>query len=185
MDTYTNKQKKQLFEKINTLSKTEHAEIFKILKKFNTSNDNLLPLTKNKNGLFFNLSIINDELYDDINNFVTYSFNNKKNLDDYDKKINECKINNNFTNIIHINFDKMPKQEQEQPDWNNVVTEYKSVQKIANYIEKMLIDREKVGKKKMNVKFNNARKKYAKKIINEKKFDYDGFKDLEYEQYIT
>ena len=29
---YTNKQKKQLFEKINTLSKTEHTEIFKILK---------------------------------------------------------------------------------------------------------------------------------------------------------
>lgn len=191
MEKYTNKHKKYLFEKINILSKTEHEEIYKILKKYNNENTaNIICFSKNKNGVFFNLSDVNDIMYEELDNFVSYCINNKKNLDDYDKKINECKINNNYNNIIHINFDTFPKEHAihdkiEQEDWNNIITDSKSIQKVANYVEKMMVDRDKIGKKKINVKFNNAKKKFSKKIYSDKKFDIEGFKDLDYEPYIT
>lgn len=183
MNKYTNKHKKQLFEKINILSKTEHEEIYKIVKK----HDNI-TFSKNKNGIFFNLSDINDEMYEELDNFVTYCINNKKDLDDYDKKINECKINNNYNNIIHINLDTMPQEhalieKMEFEDWNKIICDSKSILKVSTYVEKLMTDRDKIGKKKINVKFNNAKKKFAKKIYNEKKFDSDGSKDLELESY--
>lgn len=189
MEKYTNKHKKVLFEKINSLSKTEHEEIYKILVNFNSANEeNAINFSKNKNGIFFNLSEITDDLYDELDGFVTYCINNKKDLDDYDKKINECKINNNYTNIIHINFDTMPKEhhelEKQLEDWNSVVTEAKSIQKVANYVEKLMSEKEKLGKKKMNVKFNNAKKKYSKRVNPDKKFDSEGFKDLEQDSYL-
>jgi hypothetical protein len=189
MDKYTNKHKKFLFEKINSLSKTEHEEIYKILKKHNTNNpDFLINFSRNKNGIFFNLSDINDVLFEELDNFVTYCINNKKDLDDYDKKINECKINNNYNNIIHINLESYPKEELYQEkmleDWNMIITDPKSVVRVANYVERLMNDRDRIGKKKMNVKFNNARKKFAKRVVNEKKIDADGFKDLEPESYL-
>ena len=81
---YNNKFRKMLFEKINTMTKTEHEEIFKIIKEKNKD----IPYSKNKNGIFFNLSSIDDNTIHDINNFVNYCISNKQELDDYDKKIN-------------------------------------------------------------------------------------------------
>lgn len=184
MNKYTNKNKKQLFEKINTLSKTEHEEIYKIVKK-----NNDITFSKNKNGIFFNLSDINDSMYEDLDNFVTYCINNKKNLDDYDKKINECKINNNYNNIIHINLDTLPQEhalieKMELEDWNKIILDSKAIQKVSTYVEKLMNDRDKICKKKNNAKFNNAKKKFAKKIYSEKKIDVDVSKDLEIESYL-
>jgi hypothetical protein len=189
---YTNKHKKRLFEKINSLSKTEHEEIYKIIQMFNSKHtekdsDIQVSLSKNKNGVFFNLTEISDELFEEIDAFVTYCINNTKDLDDYDKKINECKYNNT---ILHINLDNMPKDElqsvrdKEEDDWNTILKDNVSQQKVVTFIEKLMSDRDKVGKKKMNVKFNNAKKKYAKRVTNEKKIDGDGFKDLEIEPYL-
>jgi hypothetical protein len=181
---YTNKHKKLLFEKINTLSKTEHEEIYKIVKK----NDDII-FSKNKNGVFFNLSDITDLMYEELENFIIYCINNKKNLDDYDKKINECKINNNYNNIIHINFDTMPQdhaliEKIEAEDWNNIILDSKAIQKVSSYVEKLMNDRDKICKKKNNVKFNNAKKKFAKRIYSEKKIVNDLIKDLEIESYL-
>jgi hypothetical protein len=129
-------------------------------------------------------------LFEELDNFVTYCINNKKDLDDYDKKINECKINNNYNNIIHINIENSVAKEelnQEKPteDWNNIIVDPKSVQRVANYVEKLMADRDRIGKKKINAKFNNARKKFAKKVISDKKIDVEGFKDLECEPYLV
>jgi len=181
---YTNKHKKQLFEKITNLSKTEHEEIFKIVKKNAEIN-----FSKNKNGVFFNLSDISDSMYEELDNFVTYCINNKKNLDDYDKKINECKINNNYNNIINANNLDFNLQENiliEKmllEDWNNIISDSKSIQRVTSYVEKLMNDRDKILKKKTNVKFNNAKKKFAKKTYNDKKFESD-LKDLEQENYL-
>lgn len=187
---YTNKHKKQLFEKIDSLSKTEHEEIYKILKDFSMkSEESSIKFSKNKNGIFFNLSDIADELYDELDKFVQYCTNNKKDLDDYDKRINECKINNNFTNIIHLNLETMPRDEsnfhhvKKNVDWN-AVAEPKSVQKVANYIERLMTDNDNVGKKNVNAKFNNAKKKYAKRVACEKKIDSEGIRDLVTESYL-
>jgi hypothetical protein len=184
MNKYTNKNKKQLFEKINTLSKTEHEEIYKIVRK-----NNDITFSKNKNGIFFNLSDISDSMYEELDNFVTYCINNKKNLDDYDKKINECKINNNYNNIIHINLDTLPQEnalieKMELEDWNKIILDSKAIQKVSTYVEKLMNDRDKICKKKNNVKFNNAKKKFAKKIYSEKKIENDVSKDLEIESYL-
>jgi len=185
--TYTNKQKKQLFARINTLSKTEHEEIYKILTEHNDGDG--ISFSKNKNGVFFNLSDVSDELYNKIDSFVQYCINNNKSLDDYDKKINECKINNNYANIIHINFDTMPLEEQDDSknvteDWNNVIVDAKSIQRVAAYVERMMADRDKLGKKKVNAKFNNARKKYAKRQVNEKKIDSELQFELSVDPYL-
>lgn len=181
---YGNKHKKQLFSKINSLSKTEHDEIYKILKE---SSD--IIFSKNKNGVFFNLSEVSDTLYERIDNFVDYCINNKKNLDDYDQKINECKINNNYANIIRINLNDLPNEDidaiKDGEDWNNIITDPKSVQRVSNYVEKLMSDKDKVGKKKMNVKFSNAKKKYAKRVtLDTKKIDTEISLDLEQEPYL-
>jgi len=189
---YTNKQKKILFDKINFLSKTEHEEIFKIIKKYNEIHKcNQIHFSKNKNGVFFNLSNLNDIICNEIDNFVNYCIENKKNLDDYDKKINECKINNNYNNIININFDNMHKKDSdynleknEKENWNNIITNTKSIQKIVNYIEKLINDKDKICKKKVNIKFNNAKKKFSKKISNEKKIELEYTTNLEYDNYL-
>ncbi len=194
MDKYSNKQKKLLFEKINKLSKTEHEEIYKILLKFNSSDkENNICFTRNKNGVFFNLSSIGDDLYVELDNFVNYCISNQKNLDDYDKKINECKINNNYNNIIHINFESLPKEHNElkrianeNQDWNSILTDAKSIQRISTYVEKLMTDKDKVGKKKVNIKFNIAKKKFAKKVYSEpvKKIDTDNSSLLVPEPYL-
>lgn len=199
---YTNKQKKQLFEKIDSLSKTEHEEIYKIIKQYNSkvkptgenenAEDPIIKFSKNKNGIFFNLSDVADELFDELDKFVTYCMNNKKILDDYDQRIHECKINNNYSNIIHFNLESMPRDTKTSStasgkvatDWNTVA-DPKSIQKVANYIEKLMVDKENVCKKNVNAKFNNARKRYSKKTVPDKKFDTEGMLDLEPETYVV
>lgn len=188
---YCNKKKKSLYERICLLSKTEHEEIYKILKVYNMSNVQRINFSYNKNGIFFNLSGIEDSLFEQLENFVNYCINNQKDLDDYDKKINECKINNNFNNIIHINFETMPKetelirkQNAETEDWNQVLTDAKSIQRVSHYVEKLMSDRDRIGRKKVNAKFNNAKKKFGKKIYGSeigKKFEVD---ELQLENYI-
>lgn len=151
------KQLRVLFEKINELSRTEHEEIFKIIKE-------KIPFSKNKNGIFFNLSNLEDDVIVSIDNFVKYCISNKQNLDDYDKKLNECKINNNYNNIMgNSEVCDTSIEANTIEDWNHIISESKSAQKISLFIEKIMNDRDKIGKKKLNIKFNNAKKRYAKR----------------------
>ena len=182
----TNKQKKQLFQKIAMLCKTEHEEIYKIIKNHNTVNASPISFSQNRNGIFFNLSDIDDKLYLELDGFVNFCITNKKDLDDYDKKINECKINNNYSNIIQPISDNVKLDpEQDRPeDWNTIITEPKSVQRVQTYIEKLMNEREGT-KKKINQKFNNAKKKFAKKITNDKKIDAESLIELQSDAYLN
>lgn len=80
----------QLVNKIDKLSLIEQKEIFKIIETFN------INYTKNKNGIFINLSNINsiegDICLNEINNYINYLEQNKK-------KINN--IENICNNISH------------------------------------------------------------------------------------
>lgn len=188
MTKYTNKYKKQLYEKISNLSSTEHEEIFNIILRHDSIN-----YTSNKNGVFFNLSILPLNIIEEIDNFVTFCFSNKKDLDDYDKRLNECKVNANIVNINLGNIVDVPQ------NGNNTVSvlpinndkivcnidnivDAKNAQKIVTFVEKLSAD--KVTKKKMNVKFHNAKKKYAKKILVDTKFEHDILGDLYPEEYL-
>jgi hypothetical protein len=171
------------------MTKTEHEEIFKIIRDKNSD----LNYSKNKNGVFLNLSSLSDETIHDVNNFVTYCINNKKELDDYDKKINECKINNslNLSSYDGSGNDNCdtdgindPEMNDKTQDWNSLVPDSKSIQKISQFIEKLMTDHDKIGKKKVNQKFSNAKKKYSKKICVERKFETEDNTELNSDNYL-
>lgn len=177
---YNNKFRKALFEKINGMTKTEHEEIFKIIR----SNNNDVGYSKNKNGVFFNMSSLDSDTISKIDSFVNYCMNNKKDLDDYDKKINECKINNNLTHIIPRGLEDVTKPVPQIDDWSSITNEPKSIQKITQFIEKLMSDYEKIGKKKVNQKFSNAKKKYSKKACVERKFETEDNIEMVADRYL-
>lgn len=178
---FNNKFRKGLFEKISNMTKTEHEEIFKIIK----DNNKAITYSKNKNGVFFNLSSLNNETINEINKFVNYCLNNKKELDDYDKKINECKINNNYSNIVSLEALTLSKSLEPAEDWNQIAgNEPKSIQKITTFIEKLMADHDKIWKKKVNQKFSNAKKKYSKKSCVEKKFETEDNTELNSDTFV-
>lgn len=180
---FTNKFKKSLFEKINNLSSTEHEEIYKII----TSNS--INISKNKNGVFFNLSSVSDEIVNKISIFVEYCLSNKDELDEYDKKLNECKLNNKYSDIMQMNVKleqliDTDKKNKPKDDWSKVKLDSKSISKFHTLVDKLNEDRDKLHIKKLNSKFINAKKKYSKKITSDKKFDCENVIELNKEPYI-
>lgn len=188
---YSNKQRKVLFDRINSLSSTEHEEILKIVKKYNAT------FSQNKNGIFFNLSSLSDEAVKEIYNFVNYCISNKKELDEYDKIINECKMSNNLKTIMPThdiaptlntslaNMGKIDIESEIFPanTWASLKVDEATVEKFVKFVDKFNHDKDKICRKKMNVKYNNAKKRYSKKI-SERKIDTDQADVLGIEEYI-
>lgn len=88
--TFTVRQRRILAHRIDhELGPTEHFEIYKMLCRHN------IVYTKNNNGIFVNLSTLDDKVVDNIQRFVEFYIDNKKKLDEYDKQLNECKLFNN------------------------------------------------------------------------------------------
>jgi hypothetical protein len=85
---FNTKFRKNLVQKINSLGNTAHEEIFRKL------NNDGVKYTQNSNGLFINLSAVPDGTIEDISTFVEYCIDNDKDLEEYAKKLNECKFNN-------------------------------------------------------------------------------------------
>lgn len=179
---YNNKFRKVLFEKINGMTRTEHEEIFKIIK----NNNKDMSFSKNKNGIFFNLSTLDEKTIDEINKFVNYCISHKQELDEYDKKINECKINNTFNHIVSLDTLPKLKNQDQSEEWNSIIgNDPKTIQKISTFIEKIMNDHDKIGKKKINQKFSNAKKKYSKKVCIEKKFETEDHVELLNDVYLV
>ena len=186
---FSNKFRKLLFEKINKLSGTEHEEILKIIKLHDTN------YTQNKNGIFFNISAVEDEIIEEINNFVSYSLINSLELDEYDKKLNECKLNQKIDTMVgwenstftkNVVFDNNINSVKVRHDdeWACLSSiEEKKMINISHFVEKMNLDSDKIGKKKVNIKFYNAQKKYSKKSASDKKIG-DVCEDMRQEPYI-
>lgn len=183
---YTNKQKRHIFERINSLSSTEHEEILKIVRRHHIS------FSQNKNGVFFNLTMLPHEVIGEIDRFVSYCVSNKKELDEYDKIINECKMNNRIDGVIPVvstSLTEMAKTStsidatQAKQSWSTMKVDNATVEKFIKFTERVSSEREKLSKKKINVKFNNAKKKYAKKV--DKKIEADLKDELTEEAYIT
>jgi hypothetical protein len=62
----TYEDRKKIFENIKILEKPEYEEIFRILRK---SRENF---TENSNGIFFDLSIISDETFKQIQEYLDF-----------------------------------------------------------------------------------------------------------------
>ena len=74
MTEYNNRVRKQILSKILILTETEHQEIFKILRNVN------IPFTQNCNGVFFNFSLVPNNIVQSIDEFVNFCLENKKDL---------------------------------------------------------------------------------------------------------
>lgn len=181
---YTNKERKVLFEKINSLSSTEHEEIYRIV------SEHSINVSKNKNGVFFNLSSVDDDIIAKIDAFVTYCVSNKEHLDEYDKRLNECKMSNKYGKLVNMNVKLEDLVQPENPldnqkdDWAKVKLDTRGAAKISQLLDKMQEDRDKLHVKRVNSKFINAKKRFSKRIVSDKKFDFEHLTELEQEDYL-
>jgi len=66
--------RKRCLETLKGLSKAEHIEILRILQKHNT------PLSENLNGVFFNLCLLEQTTFQDIELFINFTQSNRKDL---------------------------------------------------------------------------------------------------------
>lgn len=154
----THKFKKDIYNRILLLNNIEHNEIYKII----LNNEDNVIYTKNNNGIFINLSKLKENTLIKLDEFLSYCINNKKELDSYDKKVNDCKYNN----IVHINFDdKKTFNQPVKEDWNSLAEKHEVNENVSKYIDRVINDNQIIIKKKINTKFNIYRKKYSKPIL--------------------
>ena len=78
--------KRVLATAIATLSTHQQQEVLTIVQRHG------IPLTQNQNGFFFNMDDVTPDCLVDIQKFVSYSQENQKLLDDYDRQLQMCKI---------------------------------------------------------------------------------------------
>lgn len=163
-----NRNRRLLINRIEKLGSIEHDEIFKIIKKSDVG------YTQNSNGVFLNFSSLQDNIIQEIDTFVTYCEQNQKELDDYDKKINNVKLNN-INNVTLSSGDNLEnvlndKQELDDKHWKTEVENNEKVKIFVNMLETNL---EKIHKKNNNAKFVNAKKRLSKRLIPDKKTSND------------
>ncbi len=186
--SYGNRYKKALLQKIQGLTETEHMELFKILQRHH------VPYTRNTNGVFFNLTSIPDDLIHEIDHFISFCMDNTRRLDEYDKRINDCKISKNYNEFGDVNSESQDSQTltlfmetklqiKQNSEWNSLIQISERSEKIATFIESMFSGNS-TTKKKCNIKFNVAKKKYSKKIGGDKKIDYESESSLIKDVYI-
>lgn len=82
---YSSRERKALSEKIRQLGKTEHNELLRMLISRN------IPYTQNSNGVFVNMSAIDNDMINEMENFVIFCMENMQELEKYDQRLNDCK----------------------------------------------------------------------------------------------
>lgn len=68
----TYEDKKKLHENLKHLVKSEYEQIFRILKKYNE------PYTENSNGIFFDVTNISNDTYEDMQKFLDFCLENRR-----------------------------------------------------------------------------------------------------------
>lgn len=82
--------RKALMNRISQLGSAAHEEIFRILSAHGTNH------TRNKYGIHINLSAVHDRVIGEISSFVEYCISNDEDLREYDKRLEEYKVNKRF-----------------------------------------------------------------------------------------
>ena len=195
---YSNRERKSIIDKINQLSQTEHLEILKIIR----ISDKQMSFTQNCNGIFLNFRSVSDHVVGQIDKFVHFCHDNKVKLDEYDQKINECKINNKIDLIIESStgasidsaktksqplnaiIHKTHYKDNHEFEWIQNLKEVKQKERLDNIIDILENNMSKITKKKTcNMKFSNAKKKFARKVMVDKKYDTELVSCLNHESY--
>jgi hypothetical protein len=201
--------RKAVIDKIAHLNENEHQEIYKMILENMSQTD--LGVTKNRNGVFINIKLLPIEVITSIEDFVEFSNSNRHDLDEYDKCINECKLNKDISKILHMNPYCLPpvqapadshdepevisnslqdvisretKTHAKKNEWMDMLKDCKELDRVTHYVDSLENNCAKMNKKKTcNMKYANAKKRYARRIINEKKNELDFFSILESELY--
>lgn len=66
--------RKLFLEGLKTLTKAEHIEIVRILQKHEAN------FSENQNGVFFNVGLLSQEIFDALELFLSFTHSNRKNL---------------------------------------------------------------------------------------------------------
>ena len=170
--------------KIQELSATAHEEIFKIM------SEAAVEHTQNNNGIFINLSTVPDEVVRKVQTFVAFCIDNKSSLDDYDKWLNECKFN--CQGFAERSESQLPPVQPppaqpppvqpppaqpppaqlppaQLPHAEGVAVPSANAGANASSEPEPVWDFSSMDRRADNVKFMQARKKYAKRRVNDKK----------------
>ena len=176
--------KKRLRDKINTLSSTEHSEILKIINSSFNPNDQ--SYTKNTNGIFFDLKNLDSNIIEDIEKFVNFCIENQEVLDEYDKKYNECKTQNTFEKVYQQQSVQHNLVNIDDDNYNleKAIREMKVTKKTEQFANIIQSHTEKLFKKNTSTKFTNAKKKYAKRVLQDKKIESEQQSNLFKENYL-
>ena len=80
-------QRKHFLEDLKTISKTESAKIFEVLRKNN------VEYSENSNGIFFDLSRVSQEAFNEIQKFIVFCQENRKEFELRDRAMENSRLN--------------------------------------------------------------------------------------------
>ena len=153
-------QKKEIINKINTLTNIQQKEIFNIIKRNN------INYTFNKNGVFIDITKIDNDLVDEIINYIKFIESNDISLNKIETLCTKYYNNRNTVSDTYkiINFIEFKHLDTTQ------------IEKIIN-----IINKNKNNKKECHLKFTNTMKKYNRILLNSETENY--INNLDYEDY--
>lgn len=193
---YHVRDRKHLLDKIQNMDTTEHLEIFKIIHK----KQPMVNYTINNNGLFINMSELEDSVVQELDRFISFCIENKKKLDEYDQRMQECKLTRLYDTLganslgpdgnggadangteasghkenpqytLHALLNSQDACERE---WVQMAKQSGEEKTFAHFLDACQSQSERVVKKKTHSKYNLAKKKYARRILSDKKYDGD------------
>lgn len=153
-------QKKEIINKINTLTNIQQKEIFNIIKRNN------INYTFNKNGVFIDITKIDNDLVDEIINYIKFIESNDISLNKIETLCTKYYNNRNTVSDTYkiINFIEFKHLDTTR------------IEKIIN-----IINKNKNNKKECHLKFTNTMKKYNRILLNSETENY--INNLDYEDY--
>jgi hypothetical protein len=77
--------RKKIWEAIKTLTKSEHEELFRLLKR------SQVEYIENTNGVFFDLTKVSQEVFDKISQFIQFCNENRLNFEKRDKEMEDLR----------------------------------------------------------------------------------------------
>ena len=112
---------KKIKENIHNLNQNELEEIFKIIYKSNSN------YNKNNDGIYLNLSVLNEDVIAKINNYIDFCIKSHNEINKYE---NIC---NNFSDVINN------KEKIEDNLENTEIINKNNKQKISSYMKFYLL----------------------------------------------
>lgn len=169
-------EKKDLIEDIQKISIDQQRQVFFILRKVLERDTDNKWYTKNQNGIFINLSHINDNVITDIKLYVKECFEKHEVLMKLEEEIQLTENKEICYKIVSLN------ENNEKEDFEYL---YKIIgqSRINEFMDNINLTKKNKKKQNLQTKFINATKRYNKSANTEKKIDESVIYFLDYEPY--